>query len=209
MVVACLALALSGLAVGILIGRNLAPSAPAAKPDEAVASIDLDPIVKELRQINESVQRLTRVGPAPVDSAAATGTSKPISETSQLVAATPEPQRSIDGRRDGAASLRSEPSRWKGAGYPSIDAMFERITELVKAAGNSASDARTVVYRELCRAHFLWTRDDVLDRYGVPDYTQPEANGINLIYIRTIEQNDKGAVVFKFQGALVAAVDVK
>jgi hypothetical protein len=67
----------------------------------------------------------------------------------------------------------------KGAGYPSLEAMWLRIGPL---AYKAESQAIGEVCDELGKAHFLWSRADVFERYGSPSSVIAVPGGLQMNY---------------------------
>lgn len=71
---------------------------------------------------------------------------------------------------------RSEP--WKGPGLASLDVMRAKLQAHQRRASDAWEDEAR---QEFTRAHLLWTRDDVLERYGAPGHVAA-AEVIGLVY---------------------------
>lgn len=81
----------------------------------------------------------------------------------------------------------------KGDGYPSADAMFQRLEELA-AGGNPAAVAS--VQEELIRLHRLWSREDLMTRYGAPTSIGGGERGLTMSYTRLNGTNQYETVNF-------------
>jgi hypothetical protein len=67
-----------------------------------------------------------------------------------------------------------------GPGYPSLASM-RTVIDTIRSA--HPDDIDSYANREFSRAHVLWTREDVIERYGLPMKTDANGDqGLNLIY---------------------------
>lgn len=191
---AAAALLVAGAAIGVFAGRWSAMSGPArdavaAAPEASSGSPGLD----ELRRSIDDLARALRERPAA-----------PPSRPSSLEVAPAERQSALSdaagldrlagaverldellragSARSGAAPAESRPSNDAsiGPGYPSIASMRASIDAIRRVHPDQIDD---YAYREFSRAHVLWTREDVIGRYGLPWRVEPNGDHqVNLIY---------------------------
>ncbi|HEV8113694.1 MAG TPA: hypothetical protein VGR31_13040 [Planctomycetota bacterium] len=185
-VIGSAALVLVGCAAGIFLGRWIAvPSVEhetQAPPDSSAEIAELRrSIAEELQSLRQQLQ-VERVEPKEP------GTREPAvagrGDLDRLTAAVDRLNAILESNQP-----RAEPvarSRFiynqagKGLGYASIDAMWLRIQDKVVDADPAA---RAALDRELSIAHMLWSRDEVLNRYGGPSRLEgTPAKGVRLFY---------------------------
>lgn len=186
-VIACVALALSCCALGVVLGRwTNASGAGVPTPVEAQAQApDLRPLLDEIRQANEALLhalRERRGDPNP-NFNQRESVAQPSDATEQLVAAVGKLNALLErsGTRLGGFSPALE--KWKGPGFPSLDAMFERM-EAISGVGDPEWPEK--VTAELQKAHLAWTREDVFERYGAPTSLGAGVHGMSLIFQRVV-----------------------
>jgi hypothetical protein len=214
--VAIAALTIAALAIGFFIGRSTTGTTPVSDRFESSASSSLDfgPVVAELHQINEALrQRSASVDPSSQRDPAVPGSAEPrVDPSEQLVAVIDKLNRTLESRSAVDSAAHADDSRWKGPGYPSLDTMWDHILEQVRQAhtpGDEGVNARDAVVSDLCRAHFLWARGDVPNRYGTPDFTSGESGGLNFYYFKKLKADDTASIIFKIQNGIVTTVDVQ
>lgn len=205
-VIACLALLLSGIAVGILIGRwaESQPPMDVHAGGSATVPVDLSPVLAELRQLNETMSR-SRTGDVPPSQenqgrqVVATGGSA----SDRLVAAIEKLTESLESGKGRSLTGKSSDSRRQAPGYGSLDEMWQRIIQQVRS---SASGAKEEMGRELTKAHLLWTPDDLVDRYGPPASVAGSESGLCLIYGAELEPGKPINVYFDVHAGVVTSV---
>lgn len=103
----------------------------------------------------------------------------------------------------GAAKAAPSMSKFKGPGYPSVDALWKRFDEQVRPNTNVWDEA---LKDELFAAHFAWTRDDIVERYGIPASLEASDHGIDFIYSRGPKLETSGHIRFYTSDRLVTSV---
>lgn len=189
---AALALLCGGAAFGVLAGRWSAspggesPSLPSAAP-ESIAGVDdlrrsIDDLARALRERPSALAPRAPSADGAADSrlpALADGPglerlTSAVERLNELLRASPA--------RSGAAPApsRSGAGAMIGPGFASLDAMRASIDAIRRA---HPDDIDSYASREFSRAHVLWTREDVIDRYGLPLRVEPNGDHqVNLIY---------------------------
>ncbi len=175
-----------GVVSGVLIERWLAASNATQVASTARDSTngDVTASLAELRlaidKLPSSVRDQVRdelagaTARQPIDGAASdiARLAQAVEQLNQLLA---KPEFKSETKR---ALGRGAPESWKGPGYPAIDTMCKRFDELRLGA---IGDWRQASEEEFTNAHMLWTRDDVIARYGPPHRANTTA-GIGLVY---------------------------
>jgi hypothetical protein len=207
-VIACVALALSGCAVGILLGRWTASQSQGERENAAVVTpTDLTPIVAEIKHSTEALLQVLRA--RPTSSTTTEGAREPVSaepgSSGDLAAAIQRLNAVLERGPVNVGGTRPGPASWKGNGYPSLDAMWQRIDVLHQSDSN---DMTRPVTLELTRLHLAWTREDVFDRYGAPTGLHPEERTLNLIYQRAAKPGEPSSVQFWTNDNLVVGVNI-
>jgi hypothetical protein len=178
-------LVLLGCTVGIFLGRWIAAPAVDREPPSADSSAALAEIAELRRTIEEELR--SRRAQLQVESRDA-GTRVPAvanaGDLDRLTAAVNRLDAALEATRSRAEPVA--PSRFmqyqlgKGLGFASIDAMWVRTQE---KAGDADPAALVDLNRALNVAHLLWSRDEVLARYGGPSRVEGMNNaGVRLLY---------------------------
>jgi len=206
-VIACAALALASCALGIVLGRwTDAPVAPAPAPiGMQTAPPDLEPLLTELRQGNEALLRaLAARGANSNPDSTPRESVMPSSDTTERLAAAVEKLTGLlerSGTRLGGLSPALE--KWKGPGFPSLDALFDRM-EAISGVGDPEWPDK--VSTELRQAHLAWTRDDVFERYGAPTSFAGGDRGLSLIFQRVVKPDGIETVSFGTSEGLITTI---
>ena len=208
-VIACVALALSGCAVGILLGRWTAPSSLASdhSVEAAAPQPDMRPILQEIRHALERPLEGTRDGhESPPASPSVRETVVPPPEAfERLTAAVERLSRLLERGGTHVARGTSAQEAWKGRGYPSLDAMWQRIDAL---HGADPRDRTGPVNKELTDNHLAWIREDVFERYGAPTAVYPGERGMGVIYKRDAKPEDPSTIQFLINEGLVVYITI-
>lgn len=202
--IAVAALVLAGCAIGIVIGRWTVEPAPAqpAPFEHSSALVDLTPIVSELRRANDAVLEAVRER-APTNSKEITGREPAFPDANvltKLVAAIERNNTHLERADAERQAQRTTQAKLKGPGYPSLDAMFDQMQQMV-GVGESAEWMENIG-KELRVKHMAWTRDDLLDRYGAPAAIHGSDRGVSFFYERRTS-NDRRSVNFLTSEGLV------
>jgi len=191
-VTACAALALASCALGVVLGRwTVAPVGEVPRGDAPTASIDLAPLVAELRHTNELLQGRhgEDLSASPVQASREPATTT-MAGSDQLLAAINRLSAAVESI-GGVADLASRPTAMhRGPGFPSLDAMWQRALEF---ALSEDPKREQLANDEFSQAHVGWTRDEVIERYGAPSTIKTEPNTLALCYQREMGP-ERGAV---------------
>jgi hypothetical protein len=205
MVVACLALALSGIAVGVLIGRWTAatPLQASAAPE---VRVDLTPILDELRRINPSTLAPThQTSDASIPAPANREPARQNAEDSDRLAAAIEKLNGLLERSGSISDLGSTAlEKWKGPGFQTLDEMFQRVVQIRDATGNGGWISQAL--NEMRDAHFGWTRQNLLERYGKPSSMLSGDRGLAINYAHERRPGVVDTIGFNCTDGLVADV---
>jgi len=173
--------------------------------DKAAASppapVDLAPLVAEIRRSNdlvlEAVRERGHERTQPIGDRAAATLDPELLE--RLVAAVETTNTLL--RQGGEHGRRLPPSlaALKGAGFPSRDALFARMLQ-----ANSEPDGRTKFASEVHQLHALWTRDELFERYGLPDFMAANERGLQVKYTQSNESGHLSNITFTTADGLVA-----
>jgi hypothetical protein len=175
---------LLGGVAGVLIGRWTAEASTvtvAQQPDPSAAIADLRRAMDEgFSGLRDQIQRASRdrgsreqVNQSAGDLDRLTVAVEKLNGLLEAKGVWPAPA----GRR---RSGGSEP--WQGPGYPSIDGMWLRVREV---ADNPDPKDLIELNKEFLSAHLLWSRQDVIDRYGPPSRVEGLNMGLRLFYDST------------------------
>jgi hypothetical protein len=182
--IACVALALSGVAVGLVLGRWTAATIQPDERDSAAVSAqtDLAPVLIQVQRSTDAVLQALREGrdlEAPREPSRESATAR--ADVLQRLTTAVEKLNGIL-ERGGVNAGRSQASTevTKGPGYPSLDALWQKIDSM--AAGEDP-DKWSEINTEMTRAHLLWTNEDLVQRYGVSSSVST-GNSIILTYQR-------------------------
>jgi len=139
-VVACVALALSGIAIGILIGRSSALPVPVAHADDSPAGqVDFGPVLGELRQIKEVLLSQSSRSETTIEARAPAGSVDQYAD--RLDAEINRLKSELDRVEEQRGGPSSAASRWKGPGYSSLDAMFALVVAGMKVPEDATPDS--------------------------------------------------------------------
>jgi hypothetical protein len=193
---AAVALTLAGAVVGAFAGRWSASSGAIGR-EPVAPSHELGPDTSGLQELRYSIDDLARAlrerpsgvtpatfhsdsisperQPALPDLAGLDRLANAVERLDELLRAGPVRSETASGaqRRTSGAPM--------GPGYPSLEAMRSRVVSIRSAHPDEFND---IVAQEFSSAHVLWTREDVIARYGLPIRTDPQGDhgGLSLIY---------------------------
>jgi hypothetical protein len=209
-VIACLALALSGCAVGILLGRWTTSPAPASEHsvEAAAPQPDMRPLLEEIKRAIETLPQAMRERHDP-DPASATGRESATTSSETLDRMTVAVERLNDLLARGAvgSGVGSTPTDVvKGPGYPSLEAVWQTVDSgLVPTDPDSMSKVNT----ELTRAHLLWRNEDLIQRYGASSGVGQKGSAIQLVYTRPQTPDHPHDVMFELSFGVVVRVGAR
>jgi hypothetical protein len=214
---ASIVLALAGVAVGVVAGRWSAsrgfaehdPVLPAREVPQDAASLDalrysIDDLARALRErsspVGASSPRAEPVvadrQPVPFDATAFDRLAIAVEHLDALL-------------QNGAGRARPTVGSLKGPGFASLAAMSARADAI---RGAHPDDPNALVAEELSKAHILWTRDDVVEHYGLPKGIQPNGDSwLRLIYDAFDDHGEHCDFVFSTRiepGSLVTYVEL-
>jgi len=203
-VIACVALVLASCALGVVLGRwSNPPTAASPTPVEVQTQPqDLRPLIEEMKQEHETLLQVLRErsGASNPSSTQRESLAQPSDATERLAAAV-DRLNALLARSDtrlGGVSPALE--RWKGPGFPSLDALFERM-ETISGAGDPEWPGK--VSSELRQAHLAWTREDVFERYGPPTSLGAGDHGMSLNFVRIVQPDVTRSVTFVTSDGLI------
>jgi hypothetical protein len=197
-VIASGALVLAGCAVGLLLGRwTAAPAQAAERTGDAPAAQDSAPILAELRKLNETLQ-LEHQRSHPVPASPDRETAAPRSDLAdRLETAVARMEGVLKTASDRLGRTNAAIQSSKGAGFPSLDALFQRRQALADGGVVSGLGGGPAFQGELMQLHRLWSREDLIERYGVPSFMGGGAErGLMLTYTRPKSPNEYETVNF-------------
>jgi len=207
--VACIALLLSGCAIGLVLGRwSNGPTTTAhSLPEAQTQPQDLKPILEDIRR---ALERPLQAAREPHDSIPSSASAReavvPAPDVLERLTAAVERLSGLLEKGGGnIAGGKTARDAWKGPGYPSLEAMWQRIDAL---HGTDPKDATGPVDRELVSSHLAWTREDVFDRYGAPSAVYPGEHWISLVYQRVAKADEPSLVSFVTYESLVTHVNI-
>jgi hypothetical protein len=207
--VACIALLVSGCAIGLVLGRWTTGAATAdhSLPDAETPLQELKPILEDIRRALERPVQAAREQHESIPSgASAREAVVPAPEVlERLTAAVERLSGLLEKGGSNIAGGRAARGAWKAPGYPSLEAMWQRIDAL---HGTDPKDATGPVDRELVSSHLAWTREDVFDRYGAPSAVYPGEHWISLVYQRVAKADEPSVVSFLTYESLVTHVNI-
>ena len=218
-VIASVALVLSGCVMGWLVARWSAtpPIADHVSAESATQSADITPALIDIRRAIEGLYPALHAGAStPLSTSSSADLVAPAREpiasdahgldrlTSAVERLTELLQNGAgSGESRGSASVGSE--TWRGPGFPSLAMLHQRLEAMrqddVKAWIQSGGI-------ELSRVHILWSRENVLDRYGTPSRTQAsgQTHEVWLFYDGPLlPQGHRWSAVFDTVEGLVAS----
>jgi hypothetical protein len=204
-VIASAALVLSGCAVGILLGRWTASQPQVASASATGAGpAELAPLLAEMRKLNETLQlqRETR-GPVPTATPIREDASSHSDRSGELAAAINRLNDVLERTGDRGGGVRASIQKLKGEGYPSLDAMFQRVEALLTAGQNPSND---LLSSEMKQLHRLWTREDLFEHYGSPTQMSGTGGVLTVIYSRPKEPEGQEVVGFQTMDDLVTSI---
>ena len=217
-VIACVALTLSGIAVGILIGRSLGPATPVVRAEDGAApQVDLGLVLGELRKIEDLLARRTPLSSGHAEQAGDTRAPATPVDTyaDRLDAEINRLKSELDSVWEQRGPTTPVASRWKAPGYLSLDAMFAFVVAGMKVpegeTGDTADQVHLIagdeVVEALIREHVLWTQNDVFDRYGTPSQVRDSGtSGIEYLYSRHLDANRIVEIGFQVKDGMVMTV---
>jgi hypothetical protein len=188
------ALLVAGGAIGVLAGRwsamtGSARDAVAAAPEPATAGSGIDDLRRSIDDLARALRERPLSSPSASNSldVAPTERQPALSDTAGLdrlasaVERLDELLRASPSRAGaGPAEARGSGGASIGPGYPSIAAMRASVEAIRRA---HPDDIDSYASREFSRAHVLWTREDVIQRYGLPLRVEPNGDhSVNLVY---------------------------
>jgi hypothetical protein len=188
-ILAPIAILIAGVALGVAADRWLAtsprPSEAAAAHDDsgrdvAAALTDLRRAIDSLpasvrEQVRDELSSATKREPVDTSESDVTRLTRAVEQLNEVLGKT--------GGGVGANQLRAKGAleSWQGPGYASLEAMQRKLEGLCRDKGDDWADFVDSFESELTKAHLLWTREDVVDRYGAPDSIDT-ASGLGLAY---------------------------
>jgi len=203
-VIACVALTLSGIAVGILIGRTLGPTTPVAHAEDGIApQVDFGPMLDELRKIEDLLARTTTSNGSPPSPAVETRAPASATNTEfDLDAEIEQLKREVAGSKRPPGVKTVVDYSWKGPGFTSLDELFQRLEQDRQPGGDWISAA----VAEMNKAHLGWTRDDLFERYGPPTSMGAGEHGLSISYAREKKPGILESMLFVCADGLVTGV---
>jgi hypothetical protein len=205
-VITCAALLLSGIVVGILIGRwTASPASVGAHSEVVPTQVDQSLVLAAIQDLKQTLSRPTREADGRSLAGAATDESTAInsSQIDRLIASVDKLSELIEQRSKSMDKLRADKTVWEGQGFPSVSAVLDRIHT---ARRSNDPQWRQKVYGELSDAHSLWTRDEVLERYGKPTSLAGNPGGVMLVYSRDSGDGQEEMVMFLVSDGYVTSV---
>jgi hypothetical protein len=206
-VIACVALVLSGCAVGILLGRwTASPSTVTERTVEAAsAESDIQPALANLQRTADAILQTIRAGGnAPRSGSSERESAAQLSDNPDRLTAAIETLNALLQSNGGHLGGRSAAvERWKGPGYASLNSMWTRVHEI--ARGNDP-DWGEKFDSEMRQAHLAWTREDLFERYGAPTILNAKDRGLELGYERKLEEDAIESIVFLVADDLVVYI---
>ena len=206
-VIACVALALSGCAVGILLGRWTATPAPVSEHtvETAAPQADLRPAMAEIQRTSETIlQAIQARGSArQVTSSPAESPGVIPDNIDRLTAAIETLNTLLQGNGARVAGRTSSIEKWRGPGYASLDALWQRVHQIARGGDDNWSEKFD---SEMRQAHLAWTRDDLFERYGAPTVLNAKDRGLELSYQRRHDEESIESIVFLVADDLVVYV---
>jgi len=202
-VVASVALALSGCAVGLFLGRWMLAKPTAERTAASSEPQDLTPLIAEIRRSNElALESLRRNGVGPAERTGDRAGVAPNSEAVERLLAAVEQTNALllERMRTRGNEIPASFDELKGAGFSSVDALLARSA---RSRGSLGGPYPYKAAEEVRHLHELWTRDDLFERYGPPSSVGAnERGGLGLCYGSS--QSDR--VVFDTAERLITGV---
>jgi hypothetical protein len=192
---AAIALLLAGAVVGVFAGRWSASSGTISRDaistthDSASDTVGLEDLRHSIDDLSRALrERPISLAPPTVRSDSASPDRQPalpdltafdrlasaVERLDELLRAGPS--------RSGSSLAASKPNFGTklGPGYPSLASMRTVIDAI---RGAHPDDVDTYANKEFSRAHVLWTREEVIERYGLPMKTDTNGDrGLSLVY---------------------------
>ena len=197
-VIACVALALSGCAVGILLGRWTAAPSPVSEHNIEMPALQAD-IANALNGFQASaegvLQAIRAREAAPQSAPGQRESAAPSPENLDRLTAAIERLDALiqaNSRHVGGGSPAVEKS--KGPGFPSLEALWQRVHEIMQTDDPKRLDT---LVTEMCRVHLAWTREDLFQRYGAPQALSGKDRDFDLTYKRGGGEQAMEAFTFK------------
>jgi hypothetical protein len=207
--IACAALLVSGCAIGLLLGRwtGSTTAAEHSPPEAQAQPQDLKPILEDIRRAVEALPQAIRERRDPQPASGGAREAMPASPDTfaELTAAVQRLNTLLDRGAINAGGGRPGAAPWKGAGYPSLESMWQRIDVLHQGDPQSVTGS---VNSELIRLHLAWTREDVFERYGAPTAVYPGERGIGVVYKRDAKPSEPSTIQFMINEGLVVYVNI-
>jgi hypothetical protein len=208
-VIACVALLVSGCAIGLMLGRWTSgpTTAEHSLPETQAQPQDLKPILEDIRRALERPPQAAREQHESISpSASAREAVVPTPEVfERLTVAVERLSGLLEKGGSNIAGGRAATESWKGPGYASLEDMWQRIDVL---HGTDLKDMTGPVDKELLANHLLWTREDLFDRYGAPSTVYPGESWISLAYSRVAKGEEPAIVQFVTREGLVTQVGI-
>lgn len=205
-VIACVALALSGVAVGLMLGRWTAAPAQTSEHEGAAISpqTDLTPVLAQVQRSTDTVLQALRDGRDP---GAPRESSRESAVTSadglqRLTTAVEKLNGLLERNALGAGRYPAAADVSKGPGYPSLDALWQKIDSM---AASADPDLQSKVNSELTRAHLSWMNEDLIQRYGACSQVLG-SKPITVTYKRPLEAGRPNSVSFTLTDGVILRV---
>jgi hypothetical protein len=206
-VIASAALVLSGCAVGLLLGRWTSTPVAVERtlPEIQAQQQDLMPVLENIQRTCEALLQVVRErGAVPQPAPSSREAAVPHPEPLDRLATAVERLNELLHETGGHMGIRSTAvEKWKGPGFPSLYAVWQRVKAISEANGPDWSVKLTT---ELTRTHLVWTREDLFERYGSPTVLGASERGLDLTYEREVEPGKTESIVFQTADDLVTYV---
>lgn len=179
------ALVLAGVTVGVVVTRwsstptGVAPAATAASP--APTADELTALRREIEQLSRDVRE--QLAAASAGSAARSPAKSDDPDLARLATAIERCNELLSERasdpNSSAGRARAAWAASQGEGYPSLEALRQ---EVVDAHDNDVDGRYEAALSTAKKKHVLWSREDVIARYGSPAQATAGEHALSLTY---------------------------
>jgi hypothetical protein len=207
-VIACVALLVSGCAMGLLLGRwTSGPTTPDHSLPEAQAQPqDLKPILEDIRRGIGTLAQVMRDSPARSEALAASREPAAANPEAldRLTAAVEKLNGLLERGAIAAGANRVSSDIPKGSGYPSLSALWQKIDSIHSP---DDPDWQSKAETEVTRAHLMWTIEELVARYGASSSISTSGSLLSFVFQRPMEAERANSVIFRTgNGVFIGAV---